>query len=194
MRTRISRSICTNLEAFAVKNSESSIRTAQPLGSAQLKLCTADYYRDEEELPPGIADPRDSTLTRNATPWARDRFAHGTARMKVVMSASRHPWLYCASHFKELYVGRKLRATSRDKYDYDAATEITDVDASSPMASSHRTSCATDSTSAARPRPCGPPPRPACLLPPGAAQRRGVGSTALAGVALSPREEPRACR
>ena len=40
-----------------------------------LRLSTPDYYRDEEDLTTGIADPYDSMLNKDASPWTRRRYS-----------------------------------------------------------------------------------------------------------------------
>ena len=98
-----------------------------PCRSKDLWLATPTCYQDQKTLPRGIADPRDSTLTRNATPWMRSRFPYGSIEAEVVFSSSSEPWLYCTSHFQSQRVYKELRSTFSDEFDYDAATEIKDV-------------------------------------------------------------------
>ena len=99
-----------------------------PCRSEELWLSTPSYYRDQEELPPGIADPYDSTLTRDIGPWMSNRIGIGSIDAKAVLSSDGEPWVYCASHLQSDRAYRQLRSTFSDEFNYDAATEIKDVD------------------------------------------------------------------
>ena len=100
-----------------------------PCRAKKLRLATPSYYRDQETLPQGIADPDENTLRRNATAWARNRFSSDGVKMEAVFSSFSEPWIYCASHLPFHRVSWDLKATFSDEYDYNAATEIKDVDA-----------------------------------------------------------------
>ena len=100
-----------------------------PCRAEKLRLATPSYYRDQETLPQGIADPDENTLRRNATAWARNRFSSDGVKMEAVFSSFGEPWIYSASHLSSYRASRGLKATFSDEYDYDAATEIKDVDA-----------------------------------------------------------------
>ena len=100
-----------------------------PCRAEKLRLATPSYYRDQETLPQGIADPDENTLRRNATAWARNRFSSDGVKMEAVFSSFSEPWIYSASHLSSYRASRDLKATFSDEYDYDAATEIKDVDA-----------------------------------------------------------------
>lgn len=106
-----------------------SKRCYAPCRAKKLWLATPSYYRDEETLPPGIADPDESTLKKNLTPWMRNRIPYGNVKAEAVFSPSREPWVYCTSHLPSHRVYRELKSKFLDEYDYDAATEIQDVDA-----------------------------------------------------------------
>ena len=106
-----------------------SKRCHAPWRAKKLWLVTPSYYRDQETLPPGIADPDESTLKKNVTPWMRNRIPYGNIKAKAVFSLSREPWVYCASHLPSHRVYRELKSKFSDEYGYDAATEIKDVDA-----------------------------------------------------------------
>ncbi len=106
-----------------------SKRRYAPGQAKKLRLATPSYYRDQETLPPGIADPDENTLRRNATAWARNRFSSDGVKMEAVFSSFGEPWVYCASHLSSYRASRGLKAAFSDEYDYDAATEIKDVDA-----------------------------------------------------------------
>ena len=99
-----------------------------PCRSKELWLATPSYYRDEEKLPKGIADPQDSTLTRNIGPWISNRLGTGSIEAKAVFSSGSEPWIYCTSHLQSDRAYRQLRSRFSKQYDYDAATEIKDVD------------------------------------------------------------------
>lgn len=106
-----------------------SERCHAPCQAEKLRLATPSYYRDQESLPPGIADPNENKLRKNATPWARNRFPYGSIKATAVFSSDSEPWVYCASHLSSYHTSRNLKAKFSDEYDYDAATEIQDVDA-----------------------------------------------------------------
>ena len=73
-----------------------------------LRLSTPDYYRDEEGLTTGIADPYDSMLNKDAFPWARRRYSNPSVKMKVNMRPECNPWVYCTSHMSSQSEFRKL--------------------------------------------------------------------------------------
>ena len=101
-----------------------------PCRAEKLRLTTPSYYWDQENLRSGIADPDENTLRKDTTPLIRDlaRIPYGSSfQSKTVLSSSIEPWLYCTSHFPLLSMYRKLKTRFSDKYDYDAATEIKDV-------------------------------------------------------------------
>ena len=106
-----------------------SKRCYAPYRADKLRLATPSYYRDHESLPSGIADPYDSTLKKNVTPWARNRFSSDGVKMEVVFSSFSEPWVYCASHLSSYRASQNLKANFSGEYDYDEATEIKDVDA-----------------------------------------------------------------
>ena len=105
-----------------------SNRCHAPCRSKEIWLATPSYYRDQERLPKGIADPYDSTLTRNIGPLISNRIGHGSIEGSAVFSSDSEPWVYCTSHLQSDHEYRQLRSTFSDEYDYDAATEIKDVD------------------------------------------------------------------
>ena len=105
-----------------------SKRCHAPCRAKKLRLVTSSYYRDQESLPPGIADPDESTLKKNLTPWMRNRIPYGSIKAEAVFSPSREPWVYCASHLSSYRASQNLKANFSGEYDYDAATEINDVD------------------------------------------------------------------
>ena len=100
-----------------------------PCRAKKLRLATPSYYRDQESLPLGIADPNENKLRKNATPWAHNRFPYISVKATAVFSSDSEPWVYCASHLSSYHTSRNLKAKFSDEYDYDAATEIQDVDA-----------------------------------------------------------------
>ena len=106
-----------------------SKRCYAPCRTKKLRLATPAYYRDHESLPPGILDPHESRIKKDATPWARNLFPYGSIKIKAVFSSDSEPWVYCASHLSSYHTSRNLKAKFSDEYDYDAATEIQDVDA-----------------------------------------------------------------
>lgn len=106
-----------------------SKRCYAPCRAEKLWLATPSYYRDQENLPPGIADPHDSTVKKNTTPWMRNRFPYGSIEAEAVFMSSREPWVYCASHLPPHREYREIKFKFSNEYGYDAATEIKDVDA-----------------------------------------------------------------
>ena len=106
-----------------------SERCYAPCRAKKLWLATPSYYRDQEGLPPGIADPYDSTLKKNLTPWMRNRIPYSSVKATAVFSSFSEPWVYCTSHLPSHRVYRELKSKFSDEYGYDAATEIKDVDA-----------------------------------------------------------------
>lgn len=106
-----------------------SKRCYAPCRAEKLRLATPSYYRDQKSLPPGIADPDENKLRKNATPWMRNRFPSGSIEMKAVFSSFSESWVYCASHLSHYRTSRNLKASFSEEYDYDSATEINDVDA-----------------------------------------------------------------
>lgn len=117
----------SGLQSIVGKVAKFSKGCYAPFRAKEIQLATPSYYRDQEKLPRGIADPHDSTLTRNATPWMRSRIPYGSVEAEVVLSSSSDPWVYCVSHLQSHRVTRKLRSTFSEKYDYDAVTEIKDA-------------------------------------------------------------------
>lgn len=105
-----------------------SERCYAPCRAKKLWLATPSYYRDHESLPPGIADPYDSTLKKNLTPWMHNRIPYGSVKATAVFSSFSEPRVYCTSHLPSHRVYRGLKSKFSDEYDYDAATEINDVD------------------------------------------------------------------
>ena len=102
--------------------------TFTPDRTETLQLATPAYYRDQEDLTPGIRDPRDGTLTKNADRWASSIFG-GTVSVRLSFVSSGEPWVYCASHYRADGELRRLRSDFRVKYGYSAATLIDDPDA-----------------------------------------------------------------
>ena len=106
-----------------------SKRCYAPCRTKKLRLATPSYYRDQESLPPGIADPDENQLIKDLTPWMRNRIPYGSVKATAVFSSFSESWVYCASHLSHYHASRNLKANFSDEYDYDAATEINDVDA-----------------------------------------------------------------
>lgn len=100
-----------------------------PCRAKKLRLPTPSNYRDQETLPPGIADPYDSTLKKNLTPWMCNRIPDISVKATGVFASFSEPWVYCTSHFPSYRVYRELKSKFSNEYGYDAATEINDVDA-----------------------------------------------------------------
>ena len=96
-----------------------------PGRTPNLQLCTPAYYRDREDLRPGIRDRDDGTLTRDGTVWARSVMA-GTVNARFRFSSSSEPWVYCASHYRDDSDLRRLKNEFDVQHSYPAATRIED--------------------------------------------------------------------
>ena len=92
-----------------------------PCRAEKLQLATPAYYRDHEDLEPGLRDHHDGTLTRDGTRWASSIMG-GTVRARLSFVSSDEPWVYCASHYRTVRELRCLRSEFRGKYGYSAAT------------------------------------------------------------------------
>ena len=57
-----------------------------------------------------------------------NRIGIGSIEAKAVLSSDSEPWVYCTSHLQSDRACRQLRSTFSGEFDYDAATEIKDVD------------------------------------------------------------------
>ena len=99
-----------------------------PFRAEKLQLATPAYYRDHEDLEPGIRDHHDGTLTRDGTRWASSIMG-GTVSARLSFTSSSEPWVYCASHYRTVRELRRLRSKFRGKHGYSAATRIEDADA-----------------------------------------------------------------
>ena len=98
-----------------------------PCRAEKLQLATPAYYRDHEDLEPGIRDHHDGTLTRDGTRWASSIMG-GTVSARLSFASSSEPWVYCASHYRTDRELRGLRSEFCGKYGYSAATLIEDAD------------------------------------------------------------------
>ena len=99
-----------------------------PCRAEKLQLATPAYYRDHEDLEPGLRDHHDGTLTRDGTRWASSIMG-GTVSARLSFVSSGEPWVYCASHYRTVRELRRLRSEFRGKYGYSAATRKEDADA-----------------------------------------------------------------
>ena len=99
-----------------------------PCRAEKLQLATPAYYRDHEDLEPGIRDHHDGTLTRDGTRWASS-IVGGTVRARLSFVSSGEPWVYCASQYRTVREHARLRSEFRCKYGYSADTRIEDPDA-----------------------------------------------------------------
>ena len=95
----------------------------------ELQLATPAYYRNQEDLKPGIRDHHDDTLTKDATRWASFIMDGSVSAARVAFVSSGEPWVYCASHYRTDSELRRLRRDFRVEYGYEAATRIDDPDA-----------------------------------------------------------------
>ena len=96
----------------------------------KLQLATPAYYREKEELKPGIRDRHDGTLTKDGTGWARRTISAAVAVTRAELSfvSSPEPWVYCAAHYCNDLELFRLRDHFADEYNYTTATRIHDPD------------------------------------------------------------------
>ena len=96
----------------------------------KLQLATPAYYRDQEDLKPGIRDHRDGAVTKDATRWASTISpAITVTHADLSFVSPREPWVYCAAHYRNHRELRQLKDHFAHEYGYSAATRITDPDA-----------------------------------------------------------------
>ena len=101
-----------------------------PYCTEKLQLGTPAYYRSQEDLKPGIRDPHDGTLTKDATRWANTVVtAAAVSRAELSFGSSHEPWVYCAAHYRDQRELRRLREHFATEYGYTTATGIADPDA-----------------------------------------------------------------
>lgn len=98
-----------------------------PPRTEKLQLATPGYYREQEDLEPGIRDRHDGTLAKDGSRWARSTMG-GTVSADVSFTSSGEPWVYCASHYRSDSELRRLWREFDRKHDYSAATRILDPD------------------------------------------------------------------
>ena len=98
-----------------------------PGRTVKLQLATPGYYRDQEDLQPGIRDPHDGLLAKDGSRWATSIMG-GTVSARLTFVSSREPWMYCASHYGSDDELRRLRRQFDAKYGYSVATRILDPD------------------------------------------------------------------
>ena len=94
----------------------------------KLQLATPRYYRDREDLEPGIRDRHDGMLTKDGTRWANSIMG-GSVDARLSFVSLGEPWVYCASHYRTDRQLHRLRSEFRVKYGYTAATQISDPSA-----------------------------------------------------------------
>ena len=95
----------------------------------KLQLATPAFYRDQEDLKPGIGDRNDGALTKDATRWADEVIPAGEVTLsELTFVSSREPWIFCAAHYRNDREFRRLRDHFAAEYDYTVATGIADVD------------------------------------------------------------------
>ena len=98
-----------------------------PCRAKNLQLATPGYYRDQDDLAPGIRDQHDGTLTRDGSRWATSIMG-GTVSACLSFVSSGEPWVYCASHYRFDSDLRDLQSEFDGKYGYSVATRILDPD------------------------------------------------------------------
>ena len=93
----------------------------------KLQLATPAYYRDQDDLKPGIRDLHEGKLTKDATKWASTVLSAGVVtNAELTFVASSEPWIYCASHYNLNSDLRRLKDLFADEYGYTTATGISD--------------------------------------------------------------------
>ena len=98
-----------------------------PNRTDKLQLATPGYYREKEELQPGIRDPYDGKLTKDGSRWATSIMG-GTVTAHITFVSSNEPWMYCASHYGADSELRRLRSEFDAEYGYSVGTRILDPD------------------------------------------------------------------
>ena len=102
-----------------------SERRYAPDRTEKLQLATPRYYRDRVDLQPGIHDPDDGTLTKDASPWIV-AFSGTKVEASLTFGSYDEPWVYCASHYGTNRELRRLKSEFDAKYGYSVATRIID--------------------------------------------------------------------
>ena len=120
---RLRQSTVGNVVLFS-KPEHAPIRT-----KTTLRLATPAYYRAQEGRKPGIRDPHDGTLAKDATRWAREVVSPGMQHAEVSFASSREPWVRCAAHYQLSRELSRLREYFADRYGYTTATAIPDPNA-----------------------------------------------------------------
>ena len=101
-----------------------------PHRAKSLQLGTPDYYRKLEASKPGLGDRYDGTLTKDASPWARNTMSLGAStRAEITFSTTEANWVFCASHYQHSHELRGLKGHFSREHDYGAATQILDPEA-----------------------------------------------------------------
>ncbi|WP_419949990.1 hypothetical protein [Candidatus Palauibacter sp.] len=101
-----------------------------PFRTKRLQLATPAYYREQNDLAPGIGDALDGTLTKDSIQWAKTVLPAGmVTNASISFAASREPWIYCASHYQLDREVRRLKDDFAGKYGYTAVTGILDPEA-----------------------------------------------------------------
>ena len=108
-------------------------RKHAPFVAKELQLATPEFYRKYEGSAPGVADPKDGCLTKDATPWmtkalvAPEILAPGVSlslKAEMTFASPEEPWIYCASVQPD---GASAMRELRSKFpQYDTVTVIED--------------------------------------------------------------------
>lgn len=98
-----------------------------PCRTETLQLATPGYYREHENLEPGIRDPHDGTLTKDGSIWATTVMG-GAVTARLSFASEGEPWVYCASHYRTDSELRRLRDEFGASYGYSAASGISNPD------------------------------------------------------------------
>lgn len=96
-----------------------------------VQLATPAYYRNGEELTPGIADLMEGCLTLDAPTWIASRCSSGMAvgslssiKSSITLASPVEPWVYCTSIYPETSREYRTLRAHFQKGGYDAATLI----------------------------------------------------------------------
>ena len=123
---------CGSISAPQGRLVKLSERRFAPYRARELRLATPAYYRQSEGVDTNIADPHDGLLTKDATPWMRQKlaprglgtFIHDHSASLTYSSAPDEPWVYCTSMSPE---SRREAKDLRARFPrYDALTVIKD--------------------------------------------------------------------
>ena len=104
-----------------------------PCRAPYIQLVTPAGYRSDEGLDPGLADPGDGCLTKDATPWAANALVTGgnvasgisvSLKAQITFASPEEPWVYCTSIKPDSHLA--MQGLKAEFPQYDTVTEIGD--------------------------------------------------------------------